>query len=123
MGAKEDAYGLSDAAKACANTVTMHALAGGAGRFVAIRLADGGSDNVLYDTRQDAINHQLHETQCAYICIPPCGMTTKDAAEYLTLNRNLYDAGWHMCDPQMITPVRKEDARQKLAMLKNHKVR
>lgn len=118
-----NAYGISDAAKRASETITMHAIAGGRGKFVAIRLADGGSDNVLYDTRDDAIKHQLFEEYCCYVFVPPCGMTVKEAEAYLQLNRDLYDAGWHMCDPALINPVRIEDARKKAARLKNHKVR
>lgn len=37
-----------------------------AGRWVAIRLSDGDSDGVVYDTRQDAMNHQFHPLMCLY---------------------------------------------------------
>ena len=37
-----------------------------AGRWVAIRLADGDSDGVVYDTRQAAMEHQFHPLMCLY---------------------------------------------------------
>ena len=53
----------SDAAKRCSDIITLAAIAGSAGRFMAIRLADGGSDRDLYDSRDDAIRHQLHSSR------------------------------------------------------------
>lgn len=116
---------LVDPAKRCSSIVTMHAIAGGAGRWCAIRLSDGGSDNVLYDTRADAIKHQLYEEYCCYVCVQPGGMTVNDAREWMTFNRALYDAGWHLADPgrAAITPVRMEDAEEKLRRLQGNKVR
>ena len=70
--------------------------------YVAIRLSDGGTDHRLYDTKQDAIKHQLHETLCAYFSFrnAPAGFASyKDAAIYLAWNRATYDAGMRMVDP------------------------
>jgi hypothetical protein len=109
----------SDAARRCSDIVNTHLVANraNAGKWVAIRLSDGGSDGVLYDTRPDAIRHQLHETQCAYVCIPPTGMPPKDAEAFLAFNRKLYDAGFRMPDPvqpnrEIIMPTRIEDLRR-----------
>lgn len=62
-------------------------------KWVAFRLSDGGSDNVLYDTREQAIAHQLHPTQSCYLVIPPTGFTLAEIREFLTLSRKLYDKG------------------------------
>jgi hypothetical protein len=101
----------------------MHAIAGSYGKWAAIRLSDGGSDNVVYDSREDAINHQLHEELCCYVFIPFTGMTPKEAEAFMELNRALYDAGWHMTDPALINPVRAEDHQRKIRQLKRSKVR
>jgi hypothetical protein len=66
----------SDPAKRCSDIVTGAALIANAvgdygWRWVAIRLSDGGSDGEVYETRQDAIDHQLHETLCALRLVPP----------------------------------------------------
>jgi len=116
----ENAFGISDAGKRAADIVTMHAIAGSAGKWAALRLADGGSDGVLYDTRSDAISHQLWEEYCAYVMIPPGGMTAREGTEWLNFNRSLYDAGWHLADPDhaVINPVRQEDANRKMRQLK-----
>lgn len=99
---------FSDAARRCAESVNLHVQAIGDqayGRWVAVRLSDGGSDGVLYDHKQDAIDHQLHETMCAYVSIPPGGMTVEDAEAYLRLNRMLYDAGCRLADPETSVPA------------------
>lgn len=53
----------------------------------------------MYDVREDAIRHQLHETQCAYVFITPDGMGYREAEIFLQFNRNAYDAGMRMPDP------------------------
>ncbi len=76
------------------------------GKWVAIRLADGGSDGVVYDSRRDAIRHQLHERQCAYVRIPLDDMSPRSAQTFLDFTRQCYDAGIPMADPEfeMHTP-------------------
>jgi hypothetical protein len=63
------------------------------GKWCAFRLSDGGSDNVLYDTRQQAIDHQLHPMQSCYLVIPPTGFTLAEIRTFLDLSRKLYDKG------------------------------
>ena len=70
--------------------------------YVAIRLSDGGTDHRLYDTKQDAVRHQLHETLCAYFSFynAPAGFNSyKDAAIFLAFTRAAYDAGMRLVDP------------------------
>lgn len=68
-------------------------------KWVAIRLSDGGSDSRLYETRAEAVRFQLHENQCAYVNIPPTGMTPRGAANYLNFTRFLYERGMRIEDP------------------------
>lgn len=92
----------SDAARHCSDAVNLHIAAQGleaAGKWVAIRMEDGKSDGNLYDTKQDAIRHQLHEQQCCYLVIPPTGMNPKQAENFLKFNRALYDNGMRIIDP------------------------
>jgi hypothetical protein len=91
-----------DAAKRASEAVHVHIFALGhaaIGKWVAIRLADGGSDGKLYDTKAEAVRYQLHENMCAYVCIPPGGMPPEDALVYLRVNRQLYDNGMRLADP------------------------
>lgn len=89
----------SDAAKRCSETIGIHVLAGKAGRWAAIRLSDGSSDGIAYDQRSDAIRHQLHESQCAYVQIPQDAMPIAEAESFLNFNRQAYDAGFRLIEP------------------------
>ena len=92
----------SDAARRIADTHNLHQAVNGTtavGKWIACRLSDGVSDDTLYDTRTDAVRHQLHEKQCAYVQIQPEHMSYRDAASYLAFVRHVYDAGLSMPDP------------------------
>jgi hypothetical protein len=110
-----------DRARRCSDVVNMHVLAhvpaaggppdwNGPTPWVAIRLGDGSSDGVLYDSKAAAIKHQLHENQCAYVSIPPDGMTVKQALVYLHYTQQMYEAGLRLADPdmQVHVPLRPE---------------
>lgn len=88
---------FSDRARHCADAVNLHLQAIGfdaVGKWVAVKLADGKSDGALYDTREDAKRHQLNEKHCAYIFIPPDGMTARQAEKFLGYVEKLYAAGF-----------------------------
>lgn len=68
------------------------------GKWVAISLADGSSDQRLYASKAEAIRFQLHETQCAYLFwngIPRLG----ELRYFLDENENLFDQGFRLADP------------------------
>lgn len=90
---------VPDYAKRCAERINLHVFLGDYGRWAAIRLSDGGSDGTAYENRRDAIKHQLHESQCAYICIPREAMSGHDAMRFMDINRDLYDKGFRLTDP------------------------
>lgn len=111
----------SDAAKRCSDIIKLHILAGMGGKYAAIRLSDGGSDDTVYDTRRDAITHQLHEQQCAYIKIPRDDMPPSHAERFLQIQRELYDKGFRLCDPdgpELISPITTEGLAQSMALLR-----
>jgi len=95
-------FGLKcgDAAKRCSDEITLHAIAGNAGKWAAIRLADGGSDHVAYDSRSDAVSHQISPEYCTYVLIPPDGMQARQADRLLGFWRQVYDAGFRAVDPR-----------------------
>lgn len=85
-----------------------------AGRFVAIRLADGGSDGVVYNTRAEAITAQRNSpSRCGYFQIPFETWTPRVCDSLLWYVRACYDAG-NREDPahQLIMPTRVEDVRK-----------
>lgn len=113
---------LRDPSRRMADAVNLHLAAdpGNIGKWCAIRLADGDSDGVVYDTRADAVRHQLHEQLCAYICIPPGGMQPIEAASYINYHRQLYDAGFRLPDPEFglpMMPLREGDQRKQIRAL------
>jgi hypothetical protein len=94
-----------DAAKRASDEINLHLAANGWATiqncWVAIRLSDGGSDHVLYDTKQDAVRHQFWEFQCAYICLRSLvqGADAREMAIILRFHREAYEAGFRLPDP------------------------
>lgn len=82
-----------------------------AGRFVAIRLSDGGSDGIAYHSRPAAIEAQRNSpSRCAYFQIPLENWGPKTCDTLLWYVRACYDAG-NREDPAhaLILPTRTED--------------
>jgi hypothetical protein len=86
----------SDAARRICDTYTLHRLAdpiGNIGRWFAVAIADGTTDNVLYDSKADAIRHMHHnEYFYAFVQIVPSQMSVCDAELFLSGVRKTYDA-------------------------------
>lgn len=102
----------SDAARRCSDIVNNAVGEGHRGWWVAVRLSDGGSDGVLYASREAAIKHQIHESQCAYVQVPWDQMTPREAEAFLGFHRKCYDAGFRLTDPdapEPVMPTRLED--------------
>jgi hypothetical protein len=88
------------------------------GKWVALRLEDGGSDGVLYDSKRDAIRHQAHEQLCAYFSYrgAPNGFANvRDTAAWMAYHRHAYDRGARLPDPddagggpELIMPTAEE---------------
>lgn len=79
-------------------------------KWIAIRLADGGYDGNLYDSRDAAIDHQLDERFCAYVLMQSMlqGAKPLDCAIFLEYHRQAYDAGMRLHEPeapQLILPT------------------
>jgi hypothetical protein len=70
-------------------------------KFLAIRLSDGGSDGTLYDSKLDAVRHQSDEKLCAYVAFRNCAAGTNaiEMERFLKWNRDAYDAGMRLPDP------------------------
>jgi hypothetical protein len=95
----------SDAARRCADAVNLAAVAGVAGTWLAVRLADGGSDRVPYDSREAAISHQLHPEHCTYVQVPPGGMRDYEAEALLDYWRKLASRGVRNDNPDVALPL------------------
>lgn len=99
------AFGFSPEALRMCENVNLHVAALGheaGGKWVAIRLSDGGSDGIVYERRSEAISHQLHWSQCCYVRLKPFGqmITPREAESYLSLHRSMYEAGFRLQDPE-----------------------
>jgi hypothetical protein len=88
----------TDAAKRIADRHNLAVLAGETGRWLAFRLSDGHADQTVYDTRDEAISHQLHEIQSMYVCVQPLPMPVLEALQLLVVTRRAYDAGYRITD-------------------------
>lgn len=88
-----------DAAVRCSDIVRQAILDGHKGRWLAIRLSDGGSDRVPYPDKATAVRFQLHEQQCAYLRVPWDDMPPRAALSFLRTTRAVYDAGMRLSDP------------------------
>lgn len=96
---------VSDAAKRIADTINLMVTYNDPwdirNQWMAFKLDDGTSDGALYDNKQQAVSHQLDEKLCCYICFRNVlgGISAVDAQIFLDFNRQAYDAGLHMPDP------------------------
>lgn len=105
-----------------ADVHNMHLLAdhSNVGRWIAVRLADGTSDGVVYDHRREAVAHQLHESLCAYVKINPKVMSVQEAASVLKFYRFAYDSGHRVIDPEgpeLIMPITTQELHSQIRRL------
>lgn len=70
--------------------------------WMAFRLLDGSSDNVLYDTREAAVKHQPNEDLCFYLCMRNAqgGVKPLDAQLLINMQRQIHDAGGRLTEPE-----------------------
>lgn len=101
-----------DVARRAADQVNVHVLAQGTavhGRYVAIRLSDGGSDGNLYDTRVEAIRHQMRPDSCAYSRIAVGGTTPKQMWIFIVYMRQVYENGGRFSQEAPRLPTLSEE--------------
>jgi hypothetical protein len=93
-----------DTAKRAQDTLLLHQTALTkdelmAGRYAAIRIADGGSDNTVYTSREEAVRHQKNNaSRCFYPRIPLERLPIEAVDVLIWYARKVYDAG-HREDP------------------------
>jgi hypothetical protein len=96
---------LLDAAKRASDTINSHLALYRPwylrDKWMAFSLADCRSDNVLYDSKRDAIRHQSDEFLCFYVSFRNCPMGTnpREVATWLVMHRQAYDKGYRFVDP------------------------
>jgi hypothetical protein len=101
-----------DAVQRLCDAVNIHvqALGGEAfGKYVAIRLEDGRSpDGALYDTRADAVRHNLDDPWCFYVKVSPGGIEPREAWVVLGYARQAKKSGVVFQNEEPIVPMRME---------------
>lgn len=90
---------VPDHIKRAADEYNLHVAMGNVGKWLAFQLSDGSCDHTPYDSRRDAIRHQLHERTAMYLEIVPDGISYEDISRLFSINRKVYDAGFRFCDP------------------------
>ena len=114
----------SDAAKRVSDAYRLHRSALGVaavGKWIAVGLAGGQSDGVLYDSKTDAVRHQHgNETWFAYLTIGPWDMDVCQAEDYLAAVRLWDESGIPLTDPREVIPrATAEDQRSLMHSIAN----
>ena len=109
-----------DPAKRMADVITLHAVAGHAGRCTLIRLLDGSAVDqaATYASREEAERWKTHPAQVA-IVIPPGGIRASECEEILHYHREVYDAlGKRPLEAGYLMPLTRRGQRAQLKILK-----
>jgi hypothetical protein len=90
------------AAKRMADAMTLHAIAGNAGRWASFYIGTGHEviRHTAYASRIEAVRFaKWDRDRVAYLEIVPGGMQPKEAGAYLQWARFLHSQGWRLPDP------------------------
>lgn len=93
---------VSDAAKAIANSMTLHTIAGQAGQWASFRMSDGREvqPHTAYVSHADAMRHAGWDRDTTvYLEITPDGIPATEAEGLLRYARGLYAMGWRIPAP------------------------
>lgn len=93
---------VSDAAKRISEAMTLHTLAGSAGKWASFRMSDGREvqPGTAYDSHYDAMRHAKWDRDTTvYLEIPPDGIPEAEAQGLLQYARQLHDAGFRIPAP------------------------
>jgi hypothetical protein len=87
--ARPEHGGHSDEARRLADTYNLHVIAGSTFGVIAVALADGRSDNVVYPDRAAAVAHQHHnEGWYCFIKIEALSMSVCEAESVMRFQRH-----------------------------------
>ena len=120
IGRHHSTSACCDASKRIADAVTLHAIAGTAGRFCLIRLLDGTEvqPGVTFDSRADAERHKTHPAQII-LTVPPGGMRPSEAEEVLHYHREVYDQlGARPLELPLVQPLTRADQARQIRALR-----
>lgn len=92
----------SDDARRMADAMTLHSIAGSAGRWASFWLGTGHEvhRHAAYATRIEAVRFaRWDRDRVVYLEITPDGMEPKEAQAFLNYARFLHAQGWRLPDP------------------------
>jgi hypothetical protein len=95
---------ITDPGRRLSEAVDRARQTGGAGRFIAVSMADGDWSGDVYDTKADAIRHTDESLYC-YLMVPLMPMPPAEATAWIALHRKLLEQGWKMTDPGAPVPI------------------
>lgn len=111
----------TDEAKRISDTVTLHWVAGGwesINRWMAFRLQDGTSDNMLYDRKESAVIYQKGRYQdYMYLRLVPGGMHICEAEAILKLHRAARNRDFPTVERDLIPRITVEGLNQQIRAL------
>jgi hypothetical protein len=87
--------------------------------WMIFRLDTGESDNVRYESKADAVSHQIEEKWWVYFCMRRAlgGVSARDCQLFINMHRYVYDSGGSASfiepDVDMIISSRSNDIIQK----------
>ncbi len=111
---------VSDAARRCSDALSLAAVAGAVGMWVAVRLEDGRTDGNVYDSREAAIRHQRGLSAFVPAQVAPGGMQPYEAEAFLDYWRKLHAANVRDDDPGLLLPMMpltRRDRRRQIRVL------
>jgi hypothetical protein len=86
--ARESDGGHSDASKRLSDAYNLHRMCGTAAGWIAFKLADGSTEDTVYETRESAVAHQRHnEDRSGYVQLTAPHMSVCEAASVLRWHR------------------------------------
>lgn len=92
----------TDAAKRISDAMTLHTLAGSAGKWASFRMSDGRElqPGTAYDSHYDAMRHARWDRDTTvYLEITPDGVPPAEAEGLLRYARTLHDMGFRIPSP------------------------
>lgn len=104
---------ITDAARRICDAMNMaivsHPTAECANSFMAFRLDDGTTDNILYPSKQAAMDHVSNEFHYCYFFLRGAlgGANPRDCQLWLEFQRHAYDSGHRLAQPttSLIMPL------------------
>lgn len=95
---------ITDPGRRLSEAVSAARQQGGAGRWIAVTLAEGKWNQEIYDSREDAVRHN-DEARHALLMVPPMPMPPAEATAWIDLQRRVWESGFRFTNPGEAMPI------------------